>query len=189
MRCTEWHPVFVVVAPLHCAVLSSCLSTELSGWFLDNVEFNYPKLENLSCDFFNDQTWFLWHHTYSLTYLLFLSLLELESGFSFDCTVLPVLMVSSLVASPFVCPFFSLLFLNIICPFFSEMSSIFERDRLFSFTCGPFLLFIKKVIGQCYQVLVLEKSDRMVDHATSPGFMCYCAQGQRQRDYRFGMHV
>ena len=40
-----------------------------------------------------------------VSHLLFLSLLELESGFSFECTVLPVLMVSSLVASPFVCPF------------------------------------------------------------------------------------
>ena len=34
--------------------------------------------------------------------ILFLSLLQLKSGFSFDCTFLPVLVVSCLVTSPFV---------------------------------------------------------------------------------------
>ena len=34
------------------------------------------------------------------------------------------------------------------------MSAIFERDGLFNFTCGPFLLFIKELAGGNWSVLL-----------------------------------
>ena len=133
LHCTEWHPVFVMVVPLHCAVLSSCLSTELSGWFLVNVEFNFPKLQNLSCDFLNDQTWFLWMLGTMFTYLLTLSL-------SLRNWVRVLIWLYCFTCS---------------------------HGILSSFTCVPFLLFIKQVmVGVIRCNLVLEKSDRMVDHAS-----------------------
>ena len=127
---------------------------------------------------------------------LSLSLLQLKSGsllivlFIF----LPVLMVSCLVTSPFVRPFF-LTLLALSFAYFSEMSSIFERDRLFSFTCVPFFkLFIKELAGGNRSVLVCvtwccKNLTEWSIMPASPNFMCYCEQGQHQRDYRFRMHV
>ena len=63
-----------------------CMSTELSGGFLVNTEFNFPKLKNL-CDFFlNDQTNRIRIYERCHVHTLSLSLLQLKSGFSFDCT-------------------------------------------------------------------------------------------------------
>ena len=75
--------------------------------------------------------------------IIFLSLLQLKTGFSFDCTFSPVPMVSCLVTIPFSFFFFSTLLAHSFA-YFSEMSSIFERDSLFSFTCGPFFVVDNK---------------------------------------------
>ena len=63
----------------------------------------------------------------------------IKSEFSFNCTFLPVLVVSCLVTSPFV-SFKKKKKITLLAHSFSEMSSIFERDRLFSFTCDLFKL-------------------------------------------------
>ena len=127
--------------------------------------------------------------------ILFLSLLQLKSWFSFDCTFLPVFMVSCLVTSPFVCLLFC--FLTLLAhsyAYVSEMSSVFETDRLFSFTCGPFLLFIKELAGGNWSMLLCvtwcwKILTECLIMPASPSFMCHCAQGQHQKDYRLGMHV
>ena len=61
--------------------------------------------------------------------ILFLSLLQLKSGFSFDCTFSPVPMVSCLVTFFFL---FSTLLAHSFA-YFSEMSSIFYFFLFFYF--------------------------------------------------------